>query len=148
MRSRFVGESHLLYYYLSYGAESFAEALDYFPEMDSDTFDPNAYLDLLRRAKESVQIPIIGSLNGRSTGGWVEYARMIQEAGANARSLNIYYIPTDPALTSAEVEEMYLDVVRDVKASISIPLAVKVDPFFSSFANMSMRFAKAAPIVW
>ncbi|HQY93232.1 dihydroorotate dehydrogenase-like protein [Caldilinea sp.] len=138
-----VGESHLLDHYLSYGAESFAEALDYFPEMDSYNIGPNAYLDLLRRAKESVQIPIIGSLNGVSTGGWVEYARMIQEAGADALELNIYYIPTDPALTSAEVEEMYLDVVRDVKASISIPLAVKVGPFFSSFANMSMRLAKA-----
>ena len=76
-----------------------------------------------RQAKESVQIPIIGSLNGVSTGGWVEYARMIQEAGADALELNIYYIPTDPALTSAEVEEMYLDVVRDVKASISIPVS-------------------------
>ncbi|MBE2237543.1 MAG: dihydroorotate dehydrogenase-like protein [Caldilineaceae bacterium] len=138
-----VGESHLLDHYLSYGAESFAEALDYFPEMDSYNIGPNAYLDLLRRAKESVQIPIIGSLNGVSTGGWVEYARMIQEAGADALELNIYYIPTDPALTSAEVEQMYLDVVHDVKASISIPLAIKVGPFFSSFANMAMRLAKA-----
>lgn len=138
-----VGESHLLDHYLSYGAESFAEALDYFPEMDSYNVGPHAYLDLIRRAKESVQIPIIGSLNGVSTGGWVEYARMIEEAGANALELNIYYIPTDPALTGAEVEQMYLDVVHDVKANISIPLAVKVGPFFSSFANMAMKLAKA-----
>jgi len=138
-----VGESHLLDHYLSYGAESFAEALDYFPEMDSYNVGPHAYLDLIRRAKESVQIPVIGSLNGVSTGGWVEYARMIEEAGADALELNIYYIPTDPALTGAEVEQMYLDVVHDVKANISIPLAVKVGPYFSSFANMAMRLAKA-----
>ncbi|HHY54701.1 MAG TPA: dihydroorotate dehydrogenase-like protein [Chloroflexi bacterium] len=138
-----VGESHLLDHYLSYGAESFAEALDYFPEMDSYNIGPNAYLDLIRRAKESVSIPVIGSLNGVSTGGWVEYARMIQEAGADALELNIYYIPTDPAMTGAEVEQMYLDVVHDVKANISIPLAVKVGPYFSSFANMAMRLAKA-----
>lgn len=138
-----VGESHLLDHYLSYGAESFAEALDYFPEMDSYNIGPNAYLDLIRRAKESVEIPIIGSLNGVSTGGWVEYARMIEEAGADALELNIYHIPTDPALTGAEVEQMYLDVVHDVKANISIPLAVKVGPYFSSFANVAMRLAKA-----
>jgi dihydroorotate dehydrogenase (fumarate) len=138
-----VGESHLLDHYLSYGAESFAEALDYFPEMDSYNVGPHAYLDLLRRAKESLEIPVIGSLNGVSTGGWVEYARMIQEAGADALELNIYYIPTDPAMTGAEVEQMYLDVVHDVKASISIPLAVKVGPYFSSFANMAMRLSKA-----
>jgi dihydroorotate dehydrogenase (fumarate) len=138
-----VGESHLLDHYLSYGAESFAEALHYFPELDSYNVGPEGYLDLIRRAKESVAIPIIGSLNGVSTGGWVEYARMIEQAGADALELNIYYIPTDPALTGAEVEQMYLDVVRDVKANISIPLAVKVGPFFSSFANMAMRLAKA-----
>ncbi|MFM7174956.1 MAG: dihydroorotate dehydrogenase-like protein [Caldilinea sp.] len=138
-----VGESHLLDHYLSYGAESFAEALDYFPEMDDYNVGPYAYLDLIRRAKEQVAIPVIGSLNGVSTGGWVEYARMIEEAGADGLELNIYSIPTDPALTGAEVEQMYLEVVRDVKATIAIPLAVKVGPFFSSFANMAMRLAQA-----
>ena len=138
-----VGESHLLDHYLSYGVDSFAEALDYFPEMDNYNVGPYAYLDLIRRAKESVAIPVIGSLNGVSTGGWVEYARMIEEAGADALELNIYSIPTDPALTGAEVEQMYLEVVRDVKAQSSIPLAVKVGPFFSSFANMAMRLAQA-----
>ena len=138
-----VGESHLLDHYLSYGVDSFAEALDYFPEMDNYNVGPYAYLDLIRRAKESVAIPVIGSLNGVSTGGWVEYARMIEEAGADALELNIYSIPTDPALTGAEVEQMYLEVVRDVKAQSSIPLAVKVGHFFSSFANMAMRLAQA-----
>jgi len=138
-----VGESHLLDHYLSYGSESFAEALDYFPEMDDYNVGPYAYLDLIRRAKESVAIPVIGSLNGVSTGGWVEYARMIEEAGADALELNIYSIPTDPALTGAEVEQRYMEVVRAVKAHCAIPLAVKVGPFFSSFANMAMGLAQA-----
>ncbi|MCB0025055.1 MAG: dihydroorotate dehydrogenase-like protein, partial [Caldilinea sp.] len=138
-----VGESHLLDHYLSYGAESFAEALDYFPEMDSYNVGPHAYLDLISRAKGSLGIPIIASLNGVSTGGWVEYARMMQEAGADALELNVYYIPTDPAMPGSEVEQMYLDVVHDVKTNISIPLSIKVGPYFSSFANMAMRLSKA-----
>ncbi len=138
-----LGESHLLDHYLTYGVNSFAEALDYFPEMDSFDVGPESYLEQIRQAKEALDIPIIGSLNGVSTGGWIDYACRIQEAGADALELNIYYIPTDPAMTSAEVERMYLDVVRDVKQSISIPLAVKTGPFFSSFANMAMRFQEA-----
>lgn len=138
-----VGESHLLDHYLSYGAESFAEALDYFPEMDSYNVGPGGYLDLIRRAKEATDIPIIASLNGVSTGGWVEYARMMEEAGADALELNIYYVATDPAMTGADVEQMYLDVVHDVRSNLRIPLAVKVGPHFSSFANMAMKLAKA-----
>lgn len=138
-----VGESHILDHYLSYGSESFAEALDYFPEMDSYNVGPQAYVELIRKAKEAVDIPVIGSLNGVSTGGWVEYAHMMQEAGADALELNIYYIPTDAAMTGAEVEQMYLDVVHDVKANISIPLSVKLGPHFSSLPNMAMRLAKA-----
>ncbi len=137
-----VGESHLLDHYLSHGAESFAEALDYFPEMDNYNVGPHGYLELISAAKAATEIPIIGSLNGVSTGGWVEYARMIQEAGASALELNIYYIPTDPAMPGAEVEQMYLDVVRDVKSNVTIPLAVKVGPYFSSFANMAMKLAR------
>jgi dihydroorotate dehydrogenase (fumarate) len=136
-----VGESHLLDHFLSFGTDSFAEALDYFPEMDSYNVGPHGYLELISKAKKAVNVPITGSLNGVSTGGWVEYARMIEEAGADALELNIYYIPTDPGISGAEVEQMYLDVVRDVKASIHIPLAVKLGPFFSSFANMATRFA-------
>jgi len=138
-----LGESHLLDHYLTYGVNSFAEALDYFPEMDSFDVGPDSYLEQIRQAKEAVDIPIIGSLNGVSTGGWIDYALRIQEAGADALELNIYYIPTAPVMTGAEVERMYLDVVRDVKQSISIPLAVKTGPFFSSFANMAMRFQEA-----
>jgi dihydroorotate dehydrogenase (fumarate) len=137
------GESHLLDHYLTYGAESFAEALSYFPEMDSYNVGPDAYLRLIRNAKSAVDIPIIGSLNGVSVGGWVEYARYIQEAGADALELNLYHIATDPWMTGAEVEAIYLDVVRAVKAEVSIPVAVKVGPYFSSFANMAKRLVEA-----
>ena len=137
-----VGESHLLDHYLSYGAESFAEALDYFPEMDSYNVGPGGYLDLIRRAKEATDIPIIASLNGVSTGGRVEYALMMEEAGADALELNIYYVATDPAMSGADVEQMYLDVVHDVTNNLRIPLAVKVGPYFSSFANIAMKLAK------
>jgi dihydroorotate dehydrogenase (fumarate) len=138
-----VGESHLLDHFLSYATDAYAEALSYFPEMDNYNVGPHEYLDLIHRAKASVGIPVIGSLNGVSTGGWVEHARMMQEAGADALELNIYYIPTDPMVSGAEVLQMYLDVVHDVKANIQIPLAVKLGPFFSSFGNVAMRLAQA-----
>jgi dihydroorotate dehydrogenase (fumarate) len=138
-----VGESHLLDHFLTYGTESFAEALNYFPEMDNYNVGPEAYLELVRNAKAAVDIPIIGSLNGTSAGGWVEYARYIQEAGADALELNIYYVATDPLWSGAEVEQMYLDVVRTVKANVTIPVAVKVGPYFSSFGNMAYRLAEA-----
>lgn len=136
-------ESHLLDHYLSYGAESFAEALSYYPEMETYNVGPQEYLDLIQRAKAAVDIPIIGSLNGVSSGGWIEYARHIEEAGADGLELNIYYIPTDPNMTGQEVEQMYVDVVRDVRQSVSIPVAVKVGPYFSAFANMAKRFHEA-----
>jgi dihydroorotate dehydrogenase (fumarate) len=137
------GESHLLDHYLTYGAESYAEAVNYFPEMDRYNVGPDAYLELLRSAKAAVDIPIIGSLNGTTAGGWVEYARLMQEAGADALELNIYYVATDPMWRGEEVERMYLDVVRSVKAQVSVPVAVKVGPYFSSFANMAKQFRDA-----
>jgi len=136
-------ESHQLDHYLSYGAEGFAEALSYFPEMETFRVGPDEYLDRIRRAKEAVDIPIIGSLNGVSTGGWIDYARRIEEAGADALELNIYFIPTDLNMTGAEVEEMYLGVVRHVKEVVSIPVAVKLSPFFSATGNMARRLAEA-----
>jgi dihydroorotate dehydrogenase (fumarate) len=135
-------ESHELDHFLSYGTDSFAESLSYFPEMDEYKVGPEGYLDLISQAKNAVDIPVIGSLNGVSSGGWIEYAKKIQEAGANALELNIYYIPTNVNMTGAEVEQMYVDVVRDVKATISIPVAVKLSPFFSSTANMALRLAE------
>jgi dihydroorotate dehydrogenase (fumarate) len=91
----------------------------------------------VRRAKQAVAVPIIGSLNGVSTGGWIEFAKKIQQAGADAFELNIFYVPTDPALTAAQVERMYVDLVRDVKAGVSIPVAVKLGPAFSALANLA-----------
>jgi len=115
-------DSHTLDHYLSYGTESSAEALDYFPEAETYKVGPDEYLERIRKAKEAVDIPIIGSLNGVSTGGALE--------------LNVYFIPTDPFMAGAEVEQMYVDVVRDVRKTVTIPVAVKVSPFFSAIGNM------------
>ncbi len=136
-------ESHALHHYLEYGAHSYAEALDYFPKAHEFNVGPQAYIELIQKAKECVRIPIIGSLNGVSPGGWTAYARLIEEAGADALELNLYYLPTDPTLTGLEVEEMYLDVVREVHQSIAIPIAVKVGPYFSNFTHMAARFVQA-----
>ncbi|WP_299431263.1 dihydroorotate dehydrogenase-like protein [uncultured Meiothermus sp.] len=136
-------ESHALHHYLEYGTHSYAEALDYFPEPQEFNVGPDQYLELIRRGKEAVRIPLVGSLNGVSPGGWTEYARLMEEAGADALELNLYYLPTDPGMTGLEVEEMYLDVVRDVSQSISIPIAVKVGPYFSNFTHMAARFVQA-----
>ncbi len=136
-------ESHQLDHYLSYGVESFAEALSYFPDMETYKVGPDDYLNRIRQAKESVEIPIVGSLNGVSTGGWIEYARKIEAAGADALELNVYYIPTDLNMTGVEVEQMYLDVLRDVKKVVSIPVALKLSPFFSATANMAHQLAEA-----
>ncbi|MDX1520969.1 MAG: dihydroorotate dehydrogenase-like protein [Anaerolineae bacterium] len=136
-------ESRQLDHYLSYGIESFAEALNYFPDMETYNIGPDEYLNLISRAKMAVDIPLIGSLNGVSTGGWIEYARKIEEAGADGLELNVYYIPTDIGMTGTEVEQMYVDVVRDVKQSVTIPVAVKLSPYFSATGNMASRLADA-----
>lgn len=132
-----------LHHYLSYGTESFAEALSYFPQAEEYNLEPDEYLNLLRRAAESLSVPVIGSLNGISTGGWIEYAKRMQEAGADAVELNIYYIPTDPALGAEDVEARYVDILRAVKEAVTIPVAVKLSPFFSSIANMAQRLVNA-----
>ncbi|MEZ4615326.1 MAG: dihydroorotate dehydrogenase-like protein [Caldilineaceae bacterium] len=137
------GESHLLDHYMSYGTESFAESLDYFPEMQRYNVGPERYLELIQAAKLSTDIPIIASLNGVSTGGWTEYAKLIEEAGANGLELNIYYIPVDTHVDSATVEQTYLQIIREVKAVVKIPVAVKLGPYFSAFANMAARVADA-----
>ncbi len=136
-------ESHHLDRYLSHGTESFAESLTYLPDMADYNLGPDGYLEHIRRAKFVADIPIIGSLNGSSTGGWISYARKIEEAGADALELNVYYIPTDPELTGVQVEQMYLDLVRDVKASIRIPVSVKLSPNFSSIPNIAKRLDQA-----
>lgn len=137
-------ESRALDRYLSDGTESYAEALTYLPEAPSyKAIGPDAYLEHIFRAKQAVDIPIIASLNGVSSGGWIHYAKEMQGAGADAIELNIYYLPTRIDLTGAEVEKMYIDLVRDVRASIDIPIAVKLSPFFSSTANMMHQLSEA-----
>src|SRR6266511_3970763 len=130
-------ESDYLDRHLSDGTESYSESLTYFPDMGRYNLGPDAYLEHLRRVKAAVDIPVIGSLNGVSTGGWIDYARKIEQAGADALELNIYYVPTDPALTGAQVERIYTDLVRDVKASVSIPVGVKLGHAFTALANVA-----------
>jgi len=136
-------ESRQLDHYLSYGTESQAEARSYFPEANTYRVGPDGYLEKIRLAKAALAIPVIGSLNGVSRGGWVEYARLIQQAGADALELNIYMIPTDPEMSGPEVEQMYVDTVAAVRAEVTIPLAVKVAPYFSAMANMAKRLESA-----
>ena len=131
---------HELDHYLSYGAENFAEAAGFFPDLELYNRGPEGYLDHMRRVKAAVSIPVIGSLNGVSTGGWVDYAKKIQDAGADALELNMYYVAADPAQSSADVEKMYLDLVREVKSNLRIPVAVKIGHHFSAFANMAQKF--------
>lgn len=137
-------ESKTLNEYLIQGTEIYPESITFFPEAPSYRMvGPDAYLEHIVRAKEALEIPVIASLNGVSTGGWIDYARRIQEAGADALELNIYYIPTDPNLSGAEVEQIYVDVLRDVKTAVAIPVAMKLSPFFSSMANMAKRLDDA-----
>jgi len=128
---------------LQQGTDSFAEALTYFPEPDEFNLGPEEYLKHIAAAKKATRIPIIASLNGSSAGGWTDYAKQIQQAGADALELNIYYIPTDMNLTGTEVEMTYLDILKAVKANVTIPVAVKLSPFFSNFANMAKRLDQA-----
>jgi len=137
-------ESHVLDKYLTEGTESFAEALSYFPEAPTyRAVDPSSYLWHIERAKRALGIPVIGSLNGVSTGGWISYAKSIENAGADGLELNIYYLPTSPDISSAEVEQIYLDILADVKRSVSIPVALKLSPYFSATANMVRRLDEA-----
>lgn len=124
-------------------AESFAESLSFFPELESYNTGPRAYLDHLAAAKQLLSIPVIASLNGSSPGGWLRYAKVLQDAGADALELNIYFVPTDPKMTSQDVERRYVDLVAAVRAEVTIPLAVKVGPFFSSIPHVMQQFAKA-----
>ena len=123
--------------------DSFPEVHNFFPGLDDYNTGPESYLQLVEAAKARIQIPVIGSLNGISTGGWTRYARLIEEAGADALELNIYFVAADVRTSSAEVEARYVDLVGEVASSISIPLGVKVGPYFSSLANMARRISIA-----
>jgi dihydroorotate dehydrogenase (fumarate) len=136
-------EGKALDHYLERGTNSFAEAITYFPDLDHYNIGPEEYLELIQKIKKSVSMPVIGSLNGISSGGWVDYARKIEQAGADALELNMYYIPTDPNLASQELEKTYVDLVKDIKKQLHIPLSVKLSPFFTSLPSLSSRLVQA-----
>src|SRR5215213_219785 len=136
-------ESRALDHYLTHGAESYAEALSYFPDLDHYNLEPDTYLEHVQRVKRAVDIPIIGSLNGISPGGWVEYAHKIEQAGADALELNIYYLPTDVSVNSTELEEVYITLLRDIRLQVRIPIAVKLSPFFTALPYLARRFVEA-----
>jgi dihydroorotate dehydrogenase (fumarate) len=129
--------------FLVQGSESYAEAITYYPEIKEFKFLPEQYAELVKEAKENSGIPIIGSINGVSDGGWIKYAQSIEKAGADALELNIYYIPTDPSVKSEKIEENYVNLVKSVKQKIRIPLAVKLSPYFTSTPNFLKKIEGA-----
>jgi dihydroorotate dehydrogenase (fumarate) len=135
-------DSYYLDYHLTHGVESYAESLSYFPDMHDYNVRPDEYMNLIRRAKEAVDIPIIASLNGASDGGWTDYAVAMEDAGADALELNVYYVATNPELSGLEVEKVYLDILTGVRSTVTIPVAMKLSPFFSSTANMALKLAR------
>ena len=132
-----------LNYHLAAGTESFAESLTYFPQASEFHTGPEGYLNHIRKAKASVSIPIIASLNGSTLGGWTKFAGEIEHAGADAIECNIYYIPTDPKISAADIEKTYFDILKAVKTTVTIPVAVKLSPFFSNLSNMAHRLDEA-----
>jgi len=137
------GEQETVQYDLMFGTDSFPESLTFFPQPAEFITGPEEYLGKIRKAKESVRIPIIASLNGAAIGGWIDYARKIQQAGADALELNIYSIPTELDRNSAEIEQSYIDILKAVKSVVSIPVALKLSPYFSNMANMAKRLDQA-----
>jgi dihydroorotate dehydrogenase (fumarate) len=136
-------EALALNYYLEQGTERFAESLTYFPEVRSFKVGPEIYLDHIAAAKKATAVPIIGSLNCVSPSGWTDFAQQIQQAGADGLELNVYLIPTNPAIESAQIEQVYLDILQAVKSAVTIPVAIKLSPFFSSPAGMLQRLDQA-----
>jgi dihydroorotate dehydrogenase (fumarate) len=135
-------EAASLDHYKSAGTESFAEALSYFPDTGDYHFAPEEYIELVAKASNKLEIPVIASMNGITPGGWISYAKKIAEAGASALELNVYYIPTDGTMAGAEVENRYSDVLKQVRTAVKIPIAVKLSPFFSSIPNIAQRLVK------
>ncbi len=135
-------EIHELDMFLLQGTESTAEAFDYLPQPSSFQLEPELYVEHIRKAREAVNIPIIGSLNGVSPGGWLQYAKYIEQAGAHALELNIYFLPTDPLLPPSEIEEDYLAVLREVRRTVDIPIAVKLAPYFTNVSWLARKLIK------
>ena len=136
-------EQRELHYHTVSGTESFAESLSYFPEPEEYKLGPEEYLNHISKAKEAVSMPVIASLNGSSLGGWTDFAKKMEEAGADAVELNVYSIPTDLDKDGAEVEQNYLDILKAVKSAVSVPVAMKLSPYFSNMANMGKKLANA-----
>jgi len=138
-----IHESLELDHYLTRGTETFPEALTYLPDAGTYSLTPDKYLAQVSALKKALNIPVIGSLNGVSKGGWTRYARLIQEAGADALELNLYFMVTDPGMKSEEVESAQVELVAEVKSAIGIPLAVKISPFVTALPNFAMRLVEA-----
>jgi len=136
-------ERYELHHHLSYSTNSFAEALTFFPEPSDFHVGPEIYLDHIQKAKQAVDIPIIASLNGVSVEGLIDFSEKIEDAGANALELNLYYIPTDMTLAAEQVENTYLNILKSIKAKIDIPIALKLSPFFSNIAYAAKKFDEA-----
>lgn len=136
-------ESHELNHYLTSGTDSFAESLDFFPDMESYITGPDAYLELIKRATETVDIPVIASLNGVTPGGWTSHATLMEQAGAAAIELNLYAIQGNLEVSASEIEARYLSVVQLVREAVSIPVAVKLSPFFTSTAHFANELCRA-----
>lgn len=124
-------------------ADVSAEAQGYYPDFKTYNLGPERYLEKIHQAKQSLKIPVIASLNGVSKGGWIKYAKLMEQAGADALELNIYFVPTDVTLSADNIENMYLDLVRAVTSSTKVPVAVKIGPYFSSIGNMALKLEKA-----
>jgi len=138
-----IRESLELDHFLSRDTESFSEAMTHLPDIGKYTLGPETYVEHIGKLKAAVDIPIIGSLNGVSSGGWIEYAEKIEAAGADALELNLYYLPTDLALSGNELEDAYLTTVKDIRSKIDIPLAVKLSPFITSIPNFASKIVEA-----
>ncbi len=130
-------------YYLSKNNDSFAEALSYFPDVGRYSIGPETYLERIHALKQALSVPVIGSLNGVSSGGWVEYAHKIEQAGADALELNLYYLPTDPELTADKIEQNYVKLIKDIRAKVRLPIAVKLSPFFTALPNVARSLVQA-----
>lgn len=128
---------------LELGAHSYGEALTYFPEMDDYNTGPGLYVEHVAAAKQALSVPVIASINGATPGGWVRYAELLQQAGADAIELNVYSVETDPYTSAASVEDRTLRLVSQVRGAVSVPLAVKVGPYYTAFANFAQRVADA-----
>lgn len=130
-------------YFTTFGTESYAEALTYFPKQNEYYLGPEEYLEHIRKAKAALSIPVIGSLNGVSSSGWTKYAKLIEEAGADAIELNVYYLATDIDTDGREIEEIYLRNLKEVKSAVKIPVSMKLSPYFSATANFCKKLDDA-----